>query len=259
MEGELTESKLRQALGRFFHREVDRRYDPQRLQSLLRGVRNGLLDCVREEDLEPVKHFFKAVMYPVGDDRRHQDRHIEAVTKMLSSSSHVMSILLRLPGLILRHGSRIAGVSRAGLQVITAYQRARKIEDRVIDEVTSLRKRDGACAGNENGLSDEVFRRGYARVGDHEIREMVLLIERIVRLGADRRLMAATLDVVESLGDQCDDPSEAAALEYVRSVALDVQVLSRTYSRERIDQILELARTVELHYFRSLQAESRST
>ncbi len=257
MEEERTEQELRQALGRFFHREVDRRYDPERMEGLPEVAERGLLDGVSEEDLERVKTFFKRVMYPVGGERRHQERHMEAVTEILSSSSSVISMLPRLPGLIMRHGTRIAGVSRAGLQVITAYQRARKVEERVIDAAFELDDDDLEEAGENDDPPDELFRRAYACVEEHEIREMVRLTDKIVRLGADRRLMAATLEVVESLRDQCDDPSDAAALDYVRSVALDVQELSRQFSRGEIDQILELAGAVELHYFRRLRAAAR--
>ncbi len=250
-----TEDRLRHELGLFFHRQLDLRYDMAYLRDLPDVNARGLLEHVNQEHLDSVKTFFKQVMYPVGRERKHQERHMERVVAILSSASSVVSMLPGLPGIIFRHGTRLAGVSMAGLQVVSAYQNARKQERRVLTALVDICEEEyGYITVPEvDQIPDVFFRRAYASITAEDLRRTIRSTEKTVQLGSDSRLMVATIDVVEALRDRVDDPADAAALEYVRSVAEDVQSLSQQFSQHHIDRILELSRLVEHHYFDSLR------
>lgn len=247
-----TEDRLRYEIGLFFHRELDVRYDTEYLRSIPEIRSRGLLDLVHEDDLSRVKSFFKRVMYPVGSERKHQDRHMERVILILNSWSSIISILPSLPALFLRYGVQMGNISVAGLQVISAYQQARKQEEEVLAALIEIRKTEYDRIDDPAEIPDQTLRRAFAAITDREIRTMIRFTEKIVRLGADEKLTAATGDIIRALRDRVDDRSEAAALDYVRLVTEEVRNLSQQFSRRRIENVLELSRIVEYHYFRNL-------
>ncbi len=250
-----TDRQLRHELGRFFHRELEARYDLGYLRRIPEVASRDLLDEIRPRQLDRLKTFFKHVMYPVGRQREHQDRHIETSESVLTSTSAIIHALPRLPGLVMRHGARLSSVSRAGRDVVSAYRWARRMEDRVLSIVTRLCERSDGEGCDETGVPEELFRRAYGRLDDEEIEQMIAHTQRTARLGADRRLIDATVDTVAAIRSGRTDPDETEALEYVQSVVEDVRGISEEFTREQIHRILELSYLTERHYFGSLPRE----
>ena len=244
--------RLRGEVVRFFHRELGTRYDPDYLRRIPEVTSRDLLDSVSPRHLDRLKTFFMRVMYPAGPRRERQDRHVRTSESVLTSTSAIIHALPRLPRLVFRHGAHLSSVSRAGRAVIAAYRSARDMEDKVVDVLARLCEQDAVEVDDDSVVPEDLLRRAYGSLDDADIEQMITHTERTARLGADTRLIDATIDTVAAIRAGRSDPDEAAALEYVQSVVEDVRGISEEFSAEQIEHILELSRITERHYFRNL-------
>lgn len=254
----MSESKryreLREVVGRFFHRELERRYHRSYLANIDELRETGLLDAVPQEQIDNVKEFFKRVMYPVGPAREERDRGVETVEKLLKSTSSLISILPQIPGILLRHGLHLPAITGAGLHVVAAYQRARQLERKVLQRLLELIDEED---GSRLEVDEDTLRRAYAVLTRDETGTMLEETERIVRLGMDESLMRSTIDIVERVRESRDSREEQDALGYVLSVLEEVRNLSDAYSRRQIQKLLHLSEIIEAHYFDRLRVEYR--
>lgn len=249
-------SALADMLTRFFHEELDRRYARERLEGIPEITEEGLLREVPEPQLHRIKEFFKRVMYPVGEEREARDRGVETVETMLGSTSSIVSLLPQLPRVLMRHGGRLPAIASAGLTVVAAYRLARRNEEKVLEELQELcETEDGACE-SEKSLPYTLLRRAYGALSKEETERMLRRTKQVVRLGMDKRLMEATIDIVEIVRESREDPEEQDALAYVGSVLREVRSLSEEYSSEQVERILRLSEITEATYFDALREEA---
>ena len=248
--------RLNRRLTEFFHHELDRRYKREHLSEILELERQGILEAVPETQLSRIKEFFKRVMYPVGEERQARDRGVETVERILGSTSSLISLLPRLPGIVLRHGGRLPAIASAGLTVVSAYRLARRMEEKVLQRLEELCEAEGAACFGEEGPPDELLRRAYGSLSETDTGRMLERTEKVVRLGMDERLMKATIEIVEIVHKSREDPEEQDALEYVSSVLDEVRSLAVEYSREQVERILRLSEITEAKYFEALREEA---
>lgn len=247
---------LAHLLTRFFHEELDRRYAREHLRQIPELAEDGLLEEVPEAQLNHIKEFFKRVMYPVGEEREARDRGVETVEQILGSTSSIVSLLPQLPRVLLRHGGRLPAIASAGLTVVSAYRLARRIEEKVLDELQELCELKDAVCESDESLPYDLLRRAYGTLSEEETDKMLERTEKVVRLGMDKRLMEATIELVEIVRESREDPEEQDALGYVRSVLREVRGLAEEYSREQVERILRLSEITEASYFDTLREEA---
>jgi hypothetical protein len=247
--------QLSHALTEFFHRELDRRYARESLEGIPELRQEGVLQAVQQERIDEIKEFFKRVMYPLGEEREARDRGVETVASILSNTSSLISLLPQLPTIILRHGGRLPAIASAGLTVVTAYRLARHTEEKVLRSLEQLCEEEDACEEGEE-VPYAFLRKAYGSLSREETHRTLEQTEKVVRLGMDKRLMEATIEIVEIVRKSREDPQEEDALGYVSSVLREVRSLAERYSRDEVEEILRLSEITEDNYFGALREEA---
>lgn len=250
---EQRDTEIRHGLGLFFHRELDRRYEEQYIEEIDDIRRQGLHEEIPRSHIEEIKDFFRRVLYPVGEERRYRDKAVETVSSIMGSAASILSLLPKMPGLLLRHGGRLPAISNAGLQVISGYSRAARLEEHVLESLVEIAEEEGISLTDGSPIPDSLYRRAYGSLDIEETKAMLEQTEQIVRLGMDRRLVAATIDIVEAVKTTRRDPDEQGALEYVDSILEEVYKLADQFSDQDVERIIRLTQIVEFHYFANLQ------
>ncbi|MFP4407108.1 MAG: hypothetical protein ACOC47_07590 [Alkalispirochaetaceae bacterium] len=251
-----TRETLHHHLTAFFHDELDRRYRQERLREIPGLREEELLQAVPEEQLIRIKEFFKRVMYPIGEERQARDRGVETVERILGSTSSLISLLPRLPAILVRHGGRLPAIASAGLTVVSTYRLARRMEEKVLTRLEELCETEAAACFGEEGPPEELLRRAYGSLTEADTGRMLERTEKVVRLGMDERLMESTIDIVEIVQRSREDPEEQDALKYVSSVLNEVRSLAEEYSREQVERILRISEITEGEYFEALREEA---
>jgi hypothetical protein len=251
-----TKDTAKHRLARFFHDELDNRYRPEQLREIDELRTEGLLEAIPEEQLSRIKEFFKRVMYPVGEEREARDRGVETVEEILNSTSSLISLLPKLPGILFRHGGRLPAIASAGLTVVSTYRLARHTEEEVLRELLRLCEEKGISPAKGDEIPYSLFRRAYGTLDEKETRKILSRTEEVVRLGMDKGLMSATIEIVDLVRKTREDPEEQDALEYLLSVLQEVHDLSEEFSREEVERILRLSEITEAEYFDTLREEA---
>ena len=247
------ETLLREELGHFFHRELDRRYEDSYLEQIPEVAEAGLFKTVPREQIERIKAFFKQVMYPVGSAREERDRGVETVAALLESTSSLISLLPQLPTIVLRHDIRIPAITGAGLHVVASYRRARHLEEKVLHRLQELCEEEEIDPAQDAEVPPPLFREAYGSLEERETDKMLDDIKRIVRLGMRESLISSTIDIVSRVEDSRKSREEQDALSYVRSVLEEVRGLSRAYTEAQVKEVLRLSEMTERYYFEQLR------
>lgn len=248
-----SDQHLQDALVQFFHREVDRRYSSDYLKEVPDVRTEKIRPLVETGKIERIKEFFKRVMYPTGEQRQLRDAGMETVASIMGSASSLFGLLPRLVGVLFGHATKIPEVSAAAMELVSAYRLANTLEQRTLDALNDM------CAENDvdpdagDEIPDELIRRAYASISDHEIRKMVRRTRTIVRLGMKRDLMQATRDIAEKVELTRERADERRALEYIISVLDEVLELAPAFSKRDRETIVRLSEQVETHYFAELR------
>ncbi|MFW6330059.1 MAG: hypothetical protein ACOC28_08155 [Alkalispirochaetaceae bacterium] len=252
MSVEEEKERLADGLGRFFHRELDRRYNREHLRSIPEIRESGLLEDLPQEYLDRIGEFFKRVMYPVGAKRRARNEGVETVEAILTNTPSLLALLPKAAKVLLGNGPKLPKVARAGLTVVSAYRLARRMEDKVLSALLEIIEDDGSRKDPEK-IPEESYRRAEAAVSVEESSSVFEATEKIVRLGMDLSLMETTTELLEVIRESRRDPGERESLAYVTSVVEEVRSLALDIDRESVDRILQLSRLNEEHYWRSLE------
>jgi hypothetical protein len=242
---------LRSSLVDFFHRELDRRYRRDYLEQIPAVREEELTSSLDDEKLERIKEFFKRVMYPAGEHRDHRDRAMEAVKSAFARVSSIVSLLPRVPGLLLRHGPRLPRVSAAAMDLITAYDLANHFERQSLAELERLCAAEGIT--DPGDIPEELFRRAYAVLDAEDVDRMVTQVNRIVGLGLKRELVRTTRDVVETVQETRPSEEERRALDYIIAILDEVHHLAGSFSSTESQTALRLAEVTEAFYFDELR------
>lgn len=250
---------LADELGRFFHRELDRRYNREHLAEVPAVQEEELLEDVPQEHLDRIGEFFKRVMYPVGEERRARDRGVETVESILSDTTSLLALLPRIPGILLNHGPKLPKVTSAGLQVVSAYRLSRRMERKVIDELAAVLEEEGielSDGGAQQEIPERLFREAERAIEPEEASEVFDETEKIVRLGMDPSLMETTRDLVDLVAESRKDPGERESLGYVATVIEEVRSLALEFDKDQVERVLRLSELNEFDYFRRLHRQS---
>lgn len=240
---------------RFFHRELDRRYSPEYLERIPEVRETGLLAVLDASMIEHLKGFFKRVMYPSGEHRELRDRGMETVASILGSAGSLIALLPQLPGMLVRHGARLPEVSRAALELISAYRLSNRLERKTVDVLAELCDAEGIDVEAGDEIPEHLLRRAYATLSEEDTRRMVERTETVARLGMKRQLMYSTREITRKVKETRTDPGEREALDYVISVLGEIHDLAGAYSREQIESIVHLSVATEHYYFAELRGE----
>jgi len=244
---------LREALVRFFHRELDRRYTYDYLKELPDVRTEDVRPLFEAGKIERIKEFFKRVLYPAGEYRQLRDAGMETVASILGSAPSLLGLLPRLAGVLVAHGTKIPQVSAAAMELVSAYRLANTLEQRTLEALTDICAENAVDPAAGDEIPDAFFRRAYASVSDDETRKMVRSTRRIVRLGMKRDLMQTTREIAANVVSTRAKEDERRALEYIVSVLDEILELAPEFSKRDRETIVRLSEHVERHYFAELR------
>jgi hypothetical protein len=241
----------------FFRAEVDRRYRMEYLKEVSGVQENDLLDAVDAETLERAKHFFKEVLYPVGEERSLRDESVEEVMDILGNRGRIMALLPKMPGFLLRHGPALVTAARAGLEVLSTFRLSTEIENQAVEHLDELREEEGMEPFYESDgdvIPEDLLRRAFALVPPRKVERMMAHLRKLTRLGMQRGTVAATQEVLSEIRSGVDSSHEKEAIDYALWVLERLDEEVEAHSRPLMEQLLQIAEHVEQHYLEELSA-----
>lgn len=245
--------ELRDALIRFFHREIDRRYTYEYLKELPDFRTEEVRPLLEAGKIQRIKEFFKRVMYPAGERRELRDAGMETVASIIGSPTSLLGLLPHLAGVLVAHTTKVPEVSAAAMELVSAYRLANTLERRILEVLKEICAENGVDPGAGDDIPDAFFRRAYASISDDEVRKMVRRTRTIVRLGMKRDLMKATRDITEKVKTTRSSADEREALGYIVSELDEILELAPTFSRHDRETIVRISEHVETRYFAELR------
>lgn len=245
--------ELRDALIRFFHREIDRRYTYEYLTELPDVRMEEVRPLLEAGKIQRIKEFFKRVMYPEGERRELRDAGMETVASIIGSPASLLGLLPHLAGVLVAHTTKIPEISAAAMELVSAYRLANTLEQRILEALEDLCAANGVDPGAGDEIPNEFFRRAYASISDEEIRRMVRRTRRIVRLGMKRDLMKATRDITEKVKTTRSSADERQALGYIVSELDEILEIAPTFSAHDRETIVRISEQAETGYFAELR------
>ncbi len=250
--------ELRDRVAEFFQKEVDSRYQMGNLHEIPEISEKKLLEGIGENDIERLKHFFKQVLYPSGEERRKRDRNIESVASIFSNFTSIPMSLGDLVSIVFRYGTTLPSAARTGMLVIKGYRLSLRIEDYVIETIKDRCRDEDIPIDDPMNLSDRLIRTAYAQVPKHDTDRMIQLLKSIVRLGMQRKILDATRDVLKAVKPTRDDAEEQAGIDYLVGVLDEVAEIAFSYSKETIEAFVQIAKMTETRYFEALRRDAET-
>jgi hypothetical protein len=243
----------------FLRDEVDRRYRLEYMQQIPALTEEEFLEGITEEMVDRVKNFFRDVLYPIGEDRKRRDEHVDRVTSMLNNPGRLMELLPRVPFFILRHGSSLVTATRAGLKVISTHRLSVRIEQEVTEHLYDVCREEELEIDEQRDIPKEVFQEALTRVPKRQAEHMVDHLKKITRLAMQPTIILASKELFHEIRKSLHTEDEQEAIDYALWVMDQLEIQVRDYDKELMKRLLTIAEVTEQHYLEELYGNHEYT
>lgn len=239
---------------RMIREAMEARYRMERLRENEQIQREGLLDEISAEDVRRIQLFFQHTLYPDVEERERRDESFDRLASILRNPANLISMIPALPRIMLKFGANFGKAMRTGLDVVSAYRLATRLERNMVEYLVRRFDREGLQVGEDTELSSEMFRDAYTDAPYADGRRMVGLLRSIVDAAKDGELVREARDILGEVQRSLDDPAEVEAVRYIDSVLDEVERIAEDFTDQQMDHMARIAEIVEIQYMDEMYA-----